>query len=79
MFQAAAAGARLLVVHEAPTRCGVGAEIVRRVVQEGFDYLDAEPVVLGGRNVPIPFSPPLEDAAVPQTADIVQAAREMVS
>ncbi|MDD5677575.1 MAG: alpha-ketoacid dehydrogenase subunit beta [Kiritimatiellae bacterium] len=70
---------RVLVVHEAPTCCGAGAEIVRRVVQEGFDDLDAEPVVLGGRHTPIPFSPALEDASVPQTSDIINAARNMVS
>jgi acetoin:2,6-dichlorophenolindophenol oxidoreductase subunit beta len=69
---------RLLVVHESPARGGVGGEIVRRVVQEAFDYLDAEPVVLGSRDVPIPFSPPLEQAAVPQVDDIVNAVRRMV-
>lgn len=69
---------RLLVVHESPTRCGVGAEIVRRVAQEGFDYLDAEPTVLGACDTPIPFSPPLEDAAVPQTTDIVRAIRKIL-
>jgi pyruvate/2-oxoglutarate/acetoin dehydrogenase E1 component len=68
---------RLLVVHESPTRCGIGAEIVRRVVAEGFDYLDAEPVVLGGKDLPIPFSAGLEDAAVPQVGDIAEAIRKM--
>lgn len=66
---------RLLVVHEAPAGFGVGAEIVRRVVEECFDYLDAPPRVLGGLDTPIPFSPPLEDACVPGTADI---AREII-
>jgi acetoin:2,6-dichlorophenolindophenol oxidoreductase subunit beta len=62
---------KLLVVHEAPVRSGFGAEIVRRVTAEAFDYLDAPPEVLGGLNTPIPFSPPLEDVCIPQVADIV--------
>ena len=69
---------RLLVVHESPTRCGVGAEIVRRVVAEAFDHLDAPPRVLGGANLPIPFSPPLEKVCLPQVDTIVEAVRQLV-
>lgn len=63
---------RLLVLHEAPVRCGIGAEIIRQVVEKAFDYLDAPPVVLAGANSPIPFSPVLEDVCVPQKKDIVK-------
>ena len=70
---------RLLIVHESPTRCGVGAEIVRRVVAEGFDALVAPPKVLGGADLPIPFSPPLEYACLPQEETIVAAIREVVA
>lgn len=69
---------RLLVVHEAPERSGAGAEIVRRVAEEGFDLLQAAPVVLGSRNVPMPYSPPLEDAVIPQVADIAGAVRTLM-
>ncbi|MCK5844071.1 MAG: alpha-ketoacid dehydrogenase subunit beta [Victivallales bacterium] len=61
---------KVLIVHEAPLDCGIGAEIVRRIVAEGFDYLDCPPLVLGGKNVPTPFSPPLEDHILPQPAEI---------
>jgi acetoin:2,6-dichlorophenolindophenol oxidoreductase subunit beta len=64
---------RLLVVHEAPTRNGAGAEIVRRVVAECFDYLDSPPRVLGGADLPIPFSPALEAACIPQVDTIIAA------
>jgi len=64
---------RLLVVHEAPTRNGAGAEIVRRVVAECFDYLDSPPQVLGGADLPIPFSPALEAACIPQVDTIIAA------
>jgi pyruvate/2-oxoglutarate/acetoin dehydrogenase E1 component len=70
---------RLLVVHEAPVRGGAGAEIVRQVVEQGVDRLKSPPRVLGGRNIPMPYSPPLEDACIPQVADIVAAARVMVT
>ena len=68
---------RLLVVHESPTRNGVGAEIVRRVMEDCFNYLDAPPKVLGGRNTPIPFSPTLEQACIPQEETIIQAIEDL--
>lgn len=70
---------RLLVVHDAPRRGGVGAEIVRRVAEEGFDLLQRPPRVLGGRNTPMPYSAPLEDACLPQPEDIVSAVRQIVN
>ncbi|NOZ21367.1 MAG: alpha-ketoacid dehydrogenase subunit beta [Planctomycetes bacterium] len=69
---------RLLVVHDAPRRGGVGAEIVRRVTEEGFDLLKKPPKVLGGLNTPMPYSAPLEDACLPQPDGIVNAVREML-
>jgi acetoin:2,6-dichlorophenolindophenol oxidoreductase subunit beta len=67
---------RLLVVHEANTQFGIGAEIVRRVVEEAFDRLKCAPVVLGGAAVPMPFARVLENACVPQEQDIITAARK---
>ncbi len=69
---------RLLVVHESPTRAGAGAEVVRQVLEVVFDYLETAPRVLGGADTAIPFSAPLEDACVPQVADILAAARAML-
>ncbi len=70
---------RLLVVHDAPMRGGVGAEIVRRIVELCFDWLDAPPRVLGGLDTPIPFSPPLEYVCVPDVEGIASAIREMAN
>jgi len=69
---------RLLVVHESPTRCGVGAEIVRRVAAEAFDDLKAPPIVLGGADLPMPFSPPLEEVCLPQEDTIATAITRLV-
>ena len=70
---------RLVVVHEAPKRCGYGAEIVSVVAEsDAFDYLDAPIKRLGGADCPIPYNPTLEGAAVPQAADIAAAVRELM-
>lgn len=63
---------RLLVVHEASAPFSVGAEIVRRVVEEGFDYLDAEPLVLGNRRTANPFAGNLEDAVMLKPEDVTK-------
>jgi len=70
---------RLLVVHEAHTRCGIGAEIVRQTAEAAFHRLSCPPVVLGGAGVPMPFTQVLENACIPQTGDIVAAARRMMN
>ena len=70
---------RLLVVHESPARCGIGAEIVRRVVEEGFEYLRAPPRVLAGAELPMPFSPPLEEVCLPQKDTIIAAIKALMA
>src|SRR5919205_114623 len=69
---------RLIVSHEAYTRGGYGAEIVSRVVDAAFDYLDAPPLRVCARDVPVPYSAVLETAALPQVEDLVAAARALV-
>ena len=70
---------RLLVVHESPTRCGVGGDIVRQVAEADWAALKAAPRVLGGADLPIPFSEPLETACIPQVEGIAQAIEEIVN
>jgi pyruvate dehydrogenase E1 component beta subunit len=69
---------RLVVTHEAYTRSGYGAEIVSRVVEAAFDYLDAPPLRVCARDVPVPYSQPLETAALPQVDDLVATIRALV-
>ena len=69
---------RLLAVYEGVKTLGIGAEISAIVAEsEAFDYLDAPIMRLGGVEAPIPYSPVLEKAAVPQIEDIVAAARRL--
>jgi len=70
---------KLLVVQEATAVASMGAEIVRQVVENAFDALDAPPRVLGGAHVPMPYSPPLEDVCLTQKDDIKAAVRRIVS
>jgi pyruvate dehydrogenase E1 component beta subunit len=68
----------VLIVHEAVTRFGVGAEILRNIIDNSFDCLDSPPKVLGSIDTPVPYSVPLEKATVPQKDDIVNAIREIL-
>ena len=69
---------RLLAVYEGVKTLGIGAEISAIVSEsEAFDYLEAPILRLGGAEAPIPYSPVLEKAAVPQVEDIVAAVREV--
>lgn len=68
---------RLVVVHEAHRTAGWGAEIAAMVTEEAFKYLDAPPLRLGTKACPLPFNVGLENAATPQVADIVDAARRV--
>jgi 2-oxoisovalerate dehydrogenase E1 component len=70
---------RVLVLHEDNISWGYGAELAARIADELFDYLDAPVRRLAGKDVFIPYHPVLEDAVLPQPADIVRVARELVA
>ncbi len=67
---------RLLVVSEGSRTCGYAAEVVTRMYEEVFDYLDAPIVRLTSEDVPIPYSPPLEFAAFPDEARIIREVKK---
>lgn len=68
---------RAVVVHEACLTGGFGAELVARISSELFDYLDAPVLRVAAKDVPIPFSPPLEKFVLPSVEDIVKAVRQV--
>ncbi|MGZ4126385.1 MAG: alpha-ketoacid dehydrogenase subunit beta [Actinomycetota bacterium] len=68
---------RALVLYESHRFLGTGAEVGSVIAEEGFQHLDAPVMRLAPPNVPVPFSPTLEDAYLPQVADIVEAARKL--
>jgi len=68
---------RVLVLYEDCLSFGYGAEIAARVADELFEYLDAPVRRLAAKDVFVPYHPALEDAVLPQPADILRAAREV--
>jgi pyruvate dehydrogenase E1 component beta subunit len=56
---------------------GVGAEIAATVVAEAFDYLDAPPVRVHQKDVPLPYAANLEALSLPNAEDIYQAAKKV--
>jgi pyruvate dehydrogenase E1 component beta subunit len=61
---------RLLVVHEANRRSGIGGEIVSQVVERGFDLLAAAPRIVAGLDVPMPYNRGLEALVIPNETRI---------
>jgi pyruvate dehydrogenase E1 component beta subunit len=68
---------RLVVIDEAPPRCGIAADVAALCVDLGFDLLDAPVKRVTAPHAPVPFSPCLEDAYVPTAARVLAAVREM--
>jgi len=66
---------RLVTVEEGFPQSSVGTEIVTRVVQQAFDYLDAPPVSVAGKDVPMPYAANLEKLALPTVADVIAAVK----
>jgi pyruvate dehydrogenase E1 component beta subunit len=64
---------RLIIVHEAVEQGGIGAEIVARLQQEVFYYLDSPIVRVAATFAPVPASPALEKRFVPGEAEIIDA------
>jgi 2-oxoisovalerate dehydrogenase E1 component beta subunit len=68
---------KVLVLHEDTHTGGFGAEIAATIAEEAFEDLDAPVRRLAAPDTPIPFSPPLEKAFLPQVEDVVGAVREL--
>jgi pyruvate dehydrogenase E1 component beta subunit len=69
---------RVLVVHEAVTFGGLGAEIAAQIQDVAFDHLDAPVLRVGAPFAPVPFSPVLENAYVPDRAAIADGCRRLL-
>ncbi len=69
---------RLVIVHEAYERGGIGAEIAALVASKAIDSLDAPIERVAGLNTPMPFSPKLEDYVVPNEARIMAGIKRVL-
>lgn len=70
---------KVLVVHSANQLVGIGAEVAALISDQAFEWLDAPIRRLGGLDVPVPFSPPLEDAYRPNAEKIYTIAKELAA
>jgi pyruvate/2-oxoglutarate/acetoin dehydrogenase E1 component len=70
---------KVLIAHEATRSCGAGAEVAALIGEVAFEDLDAPVRRLTTPDVPIPFSPPLEQAVLPQLDDMKEACRELLA
>jgi pyruvate/2-oxoglutarate/acetoin dehydrogenase E1 component len=70
---------RVLIVHEDTRTGGIAGEITARISELAFEWLDAPVLRVTAADVPLPYSPPLEDYVLPQTGDIVRAVRRLAA
>jgi pyruvate/2-oxoglutarate/acetoin dehydrogenase E1 component len=70
---------RAVVVHEAVVPFGAGAEVAARITEEAFSRLQAPVARVGAPPVPLPFSPPLEAACIPDPAAVAAAVRRTMA
>ena len=70
---------RLLIVHEDTRTGGIAGEITARVNEQAFEWLDAPVRRVTARDTPLPYAASLEDYVLPQTPDIIAAARSLLS
>jgi len=75
LIRSAAKTGRVVIAHEAHRRSGPAAEIAAMLAEEAIEYLDGPIVRVAARNVPLPYSPVLEEFVLPGVEDIVQAVR----
>jgi pyruvate/2-oxoglutarate/acetoin dehydrogenase E1 component len=69
---------KVVVLDEANATCAAGAQVAALIAEKGWEDLDGPVVRVATPDVPIPFSPPLEQAVLPQVDDVREAVRELL-
>jgi len=69
---------KVVVVDEANATCAAGAQVAALIAEKGFEDLDGPVVRVSTPDVPIPFSPPLEQALLPSVDRVREACRELI-
>jgi 2-oxoisovalerate dehydrogenase E1 component beta subunit len=70
---------KVIVLHEATLTGGPGGEVVARIAEKAFEHLDGPIVRIAPPDTPVPYSPPLEEAFLPQVSNIVARARKLAA
>jgi pyruvate dehydrogenase E1 component beta subunit len=66
---------RIVTVEQAWPVCSIGSEISARVALDAFDYLDAPPTKVSGKDVPMPYAANLEKLALPTVDELIEAVK----
>jgi pyruvate/2-oxoglutarate/acetoin dehydrogenase E1 component len=74
----AAKTSRVLLLHEATLTGGIGGELAALIAEHAFEYLDAPIARVASADTPVPYSPPLEAAFLPNADKVVAAAKRLV-
>src|SRR5215207_5010349 len=69
---------KVVIVDEANSTCAAGAQVAALIAERGWEDLDGPVVRVATPDVPIPFSPTLEQAVLPQVDDVREAVRELL-
>src|ERR687897_639219 len=69
---------KVVVIDEANMTCAAGAQVAAVIAEKGWEDLDGPVVRVATPDVPIPFSPTLEQAVLPQVDDVREACRELL-
>ncbi len=77
VLESARKTSKVLVLHEDTRTGGFGAEIASTIAEEAFEDLDAPVKRIAAPDTPVPFSPVLEKAFIPQVDDVVAGLREL--
>ena len=77
VLKSVAKTSKVLVLHEDTRTAGFGAEIAATITEEAFEDLDGPVKRVTAPDTPVPFSPPLEKAFIPQVEDIVTGLRDL--
>jgi pyruvate/2-oxoglutarate/acetoin dehydrogenase E1 component len=78
VLETVAKTSRVLLLHEATRTGGIGGELAAIIAEEAFEYLDAPVMRVASADAPVPYSPPLEAAFLPNAEKVVAAAKRLV-
>jgi 2-oxoisovalerate dehydrogenase E1 component beta subunit len=70
---------KVVVLDEANATCAAGAQVAALIAEKGFEDLDGPVVRVAAPDVPIPFSPPLEQAVLPGVERVKEACRDLLA
>jgi 2-oxoisovalerate dehydrogenase E1 component beta subunit len=79
ILESVARCSKVVILDEANSTCAAGAQVAALIAQHGFEYLDGPVVRVSTPDVPIPFSPPLEQAVLPTVDRVKEACRELLA